>query len=156
MKIMRLGPGDGARLRAIRLAALQDAPDAFATTFDEAQALTPADWERQLTCLATFAAVGQGRDHGMVRGTCKADSASLLSLWVAPNARRQGVSRMLIGAVTDWARQQGCKQLFLDVADANAPAIALYDRLGFARTGCRTSLPSPRNHLTEHQRVLLL
>ena len=138
------------------MAALQDAPDAFATTFDEAQALTPADWENQLAGLATFVAAGQGRDHGMVRGTCKADSASLLSLWVAPNARRQGVSRILIGAVTDWARQQGCKQLSLDVADANAPAIALYDRLGFARTGCWTALPSPRNHLTEHRRVLLL
>ena len=36
------------RLRAIRLRALREAPDAFGTTLEEAEARPPEDWEGQL------------------------------------------------------------------------------------------------------------
>ena len=40
IRLQRLGPDEGPRLRAIRLRALRDAPDAFASTLEEAAART--------------------------------------------------------------------------------------------------------------------
>ena len=68
MGIQRLSLDECARLRAIRLIALQDAPQAFETTFQTAVAFPPESWQRQLQNLPTFVAVVDGVDSGMVRG----------------------------------------------------------------------------------------
>jgi hypothetical protein len=55
---------EGPRLRAIRLRALEDAPNAFGTTFDEARLKTLEHWEKQLLELPTFAPPRQHvREH---------------------------------------------------------------------------------------------
>ena len=66
--IQRLAAHEAPRLRAIRLRALAESPDAFATTFDEAAALPPESWAAQLRSMATFLAVVDGEDVGLVRG----------------------------------------------------------------------------------------
>ena len=147
------------RLRAIRLRALQDAPDAFGTTFEESRARTDDDWEKQLAKLPTFVAVEDGRDLAMVRCTRdqhKADTAWLLSMWVAPEARRARVGSALVDLVVTWARSNGIARLVLDVADWNTAAVALYESKGFRRNGNVGSLPPPRQHILEHQRELAL
>ena len=70
--------------------------------------------------------------------------------------RRCGLGRALIGDVVDWARAQGFGRVALEVADQNAPAIALYAAMGFQATGQTATLPPPRAHITEHERVLVL
>jgi GNAT superfamily N-acetyltransferase len=158
-EIQRLTPHEGPRLRSIRLASLLDAPDAFASTHAETAARPPESWPQQLEQLATFVAVCEGADAGMVRGTaCEGEpgAAILLSMWVAPRARGQGVGQALIAALADWARSEGFGRLVLEVADTNAPAIALYGRLGFEPTGETSSLPPPRQHISEHRRALSL
>ena len=159
MTIERLTPGDGARLRAIRLRALEDAPEAFASTFDEAASRSPEDWERQLHQLPTFVARAEGSDVGLVRAALTdevRDAAYLISMWVAPEARRHGIGSALIDAIVEWARAQGFKRLLLDVGEANAPAIALYTHKGFTPTGKTGTLPPPRTHLREIQLVMRL
>jgi len=47
-------------------------------------------------------------------------------------------------------------QVLLDVADTNMAAIRLYARMGFVPSGVEGSLPPPREHIKEHQRVLVL
>ena len=146
-------------MRAIRLRALQDAPDAFGATFAEASARTEEDWEKQLTELPTFVAVDEGHDVAMVR--CKldqhrADTAWLLSMWVAPEARRGRVGSALIDLVVAWAGSNSIARLVLDVADLNVAAVALYEFKGFRRNGNVGSLPPPRHHIREHQRELYL
>ena len=47
--------------------------------------------------------------------------------------RRRGHARRVLGAIADWAAAQGAGQLFLSVEEANAPARALYEGVGFAR-----------------------
>jgi GNAT superfamily N-acetyltransferase len=132
-QIERLRPGDGHRWRRIRLQALSDAPYAFGTTHAEASQWAAARWEAQTVEFATFVAVMDGRDVGVVRGAARqsGDARELVSMWVAPNARRQGIGTLLIDTVVAWAKAAGASALVLDVVAANAPAIALYERTGF-------------------------
>jgi ribosomal protein S18 acetylase RimI-like enzyme len=158
-KIERLRPGDGNRLRAIRLRALRDAPEAFATTFEEANGWPFETWERQLEQLPTFVAVTGNLDVGMVRGARQDqqdDTAYLISMWVAAEARRLGVGSALIDAVVGWARGEGFQRLLLDVAEGNAAAMALYADKGFVPTGVVGTLPAPRTHIREIQMGLVL
>lgn len=53
-------------------------------------------------------------------------------MWVAPAYRRQGLGRRLIEAVIAWAETRGAEGLELGVVEGNVPAIALYQKLGFA------------------------
>ena len=157
--LVRLGPGQERRLRAVRLRALEDAPAAFASTLAETAARPPASWQQQLRDLATWVAVADGEDVGLVRGGPHQDQPGdgiLLSMWVAPVARGQGVGEALVLAVIDWALAAGHRRLVLEVADDNGPAVALYALVGFMPTGQTSALPPPRSHVLEHARARVL
>ena len=159
MEIRRLAAHEGPRLRTIRLRALAEAPDAFGSTYEEFVARPPDRWAAQIREIPTFVAVVDGEDVGIVRGArddSRADAAWLISMWVAPEVRGQGVGEALIDAVVEWARASGVRRLLLDVGDHNRPAIALYARMGFEPNGTTGSLPAPRSHIREHQRELRL
>ena len=159
LTIQRLSARDAGRLRAIRLRALEDAPDAFGTTLSEAAAFPAESWDVQLRQLATFVATANGSDVGLVRGAPhehRSDTGDLISMWVAPEARRQGIGSALVDAVVDWARSRGLSRLLLEVAEANTPAIELYRRKGFVPTGAFGTLPAPREHVREIGMVLSL
>jgi len=66
-----------------------------------------------------------------------ADEAEILTLAVDPAARRRGVGARLVreGAAETAAR--GATRLFLEVADDNPAALALYARAGFTEAGRR-------------------
>lgn len=66
-----------------------------------------------------------------------ADEAEILTLAVRPSARRAGLGARLTRAAAQRARSAGARRLFLEVAEDNAPARALYDRMGFEATGRR-------------------
>jgi ribosomal protein S18 acetylase RimI-like enzyme len=153
-KIERLSVGDEGRLRQIRLRALRDAPEAFETTFAEANARPFESWQQQLEQLATFVAVADDLDVGMARGTPhdeRNDTAYLISMWVAAEARHRGVGSALIEAVAAWAREEGFRRLVLDVAEGNVAALTLYTRAGFVAIGLVGTLPPPRQHIREIQ-----
>jgi GNAT superfamily N-acetyltransferase len=159
MEIQRLTSDEAVRLRTLRLRALRDAPDAFDSTFEESFARTPESWATQLSELATFVAVIDGSDAGIARGGPDSriqNVAWLLSMWVAPEARGQGVGEALVDAVVGWARSNGMVRLLLDVGDDNTAAVALYARKGFSPNGKQSTLLPPRDHIREHQRVLEL
>ena len=159
IEIGRLAAEEGLRLRTIRLRSLADAPDAFGSTYGKAATRPPDSWAAQLRELPTFVAIVDGEDVGIVRGArddSRPDTAWLISMWVAPEVRGQGVGEALIDAVVEWARASGARRLLLDVGDHNQPAIALYARMGFEPNGTSGSLPAPRSHIREHQRELRL
>jgi len=158
-RLDRLTGDEGPRLRAIRLRALEDAPDAFSATMNEALTRSLEGWTRQVLELPTFVAVCDGIDVGMVRSALDArspETAWLISMWVAPDTRRRGVGAALVDAVIGWARANGVTRVLLDVADHNTPAIELYTRKGFVPTGITGAMPAPRAHVREHQRELRL
>lgn len=57
----------------------------------------------------------------------------LAKMAVSPAARGQGIGEMLARAVIDRARSTGAKKIYLESNTVLAPAIKLYEKLGFRR-----------------------
>ncbi len=60
------------------------------------------------------------------------DWVGFRSIEVAPDHRRQGLGLAVMAALLEWGAEQGASTAYLQVLGDNAPALALYDRLGFA------------------------
>jgi ribosomal protein S18 acetylase RimI-like enzyme len=84
-----------------------------------------------------FVVEADGRTVGLAAGGDSSDPAvaALTSLWVAPEARGQGIGDRLIETIAGWSRSSGYRRLVLWVADGNDRAERLYERNGFTRTG---------------------
>jgi [ribosomal protein S18]-alanine N-acetyltransferase len=76
-------------------------------------------------------------DAGFLLGRALAGEAELLTLAVAPEARRRGLGQRLVSRFLYQARLRGAGRAFLEVAADNAPAVALYESAGFFRAGQR-------------------
>ena len=59
------------------------------------------------------------------------DEGEIANVAVVPTARRHGVARALLEAITTEARESRIARLFLEVRDSNAAARALYASMGF-------------------------
>lgn len=64
------------------------------------------------------------------------DEGNLDNIAVAPHCRRRGVADALLSALTGFGREH-LAALMLEVRSSNAPAIALYEKHGFAAVGRR-------------------
>jgi [ribosomal protein S18]-alanine N-acetyltransferase len=76
-------------------------------------------------------------DAGFLLGRAVAGEAEVLTLAVAPDARRRGLGRKLVARFLYQARLRGAESAFLEVSAENTPAIALYESAGFAKAGVR-------------------
>lgn len=79
----------------------------------------------------------EGNDIGFALCRTVADESELLTLAVASAQRRQGAGRALLECVIALALERGAGRLFLEVADDNMPALALYRQRGFEPVGRR-------------------
>ncbi len=63
--------------------------------------------------------------------------AQLTALVVTPQARGQGIGRVLVAWAEQWARDRGADRLVVTTALHRAEAPRFYERLGFEHTGRR-------------------
>lgn len=75
--------------------------------------------------------------EGLVLARAAAGEAEILTLAVAPVARRRGLGAALLAAAMQGAILRGAAEMFLEVAAGNAAALALYAAAGFAEVGRR-------------------
>jgi len=139
-----LRAGEGARLRALRLRALRDAPLAFASSF-EIEVARPdwywadrADASARASDSVVFVADDGGRWIAMAASRWfdqPAGIAQLWGMWVEPAARGIGLGRLLVDRVVSWATERGADRLRLGVADRAPEVAAFYEHLSFKRTG---------------------
>ena len=61
----------------------------------------------------------------------------MMNVAVDPDFRRRGVAQTLILALVEALKARGSHWLMLEVRQSNAPARALYEKLGFAEVGRR-------------------
>lgn len=80
---------------------------------------------------------GSGTVLGYVGLFCAPDEGEVTDLAVDPGARRQGIGRALMTRLLEDARAAGYARVSLEVRVSNAPALALYESLGFERVGTR-------------------
>jgi ribosomal protein S18 acetylase RimI-like enzyme len=145
MEVRRVRPDEWEALRDLRLRALADAPDAFGATLAEGLARSDADWQTYADRPGEVAFVATTSDGfvGMARGgpaPGHPEAAALYGMWVAPEARGQGIGGALVDAVEAWAREVGYPGIGLGVTTTNEAAIRLYVAKGYVDTGDRMPL----------------
>lgn len=145
MKLRRIRAGEGPALREIRLRALAESPSAFGSTLAREQAFDQALWASRAressagSAAATFVVEDASGDWlGLVTvlgptheaaddPTC----AKLVSMWIAPEARRQGIAQKLVQAAVEFATKIGAQALCLAVTRSSTAARQLYEKFGF-------------------------
>jgi GNAT superfamily N-acetyltransferase len=138
VEVRRVRSGEGEVLRDLRLRSVEDAPEVFGQTLDEALQRSPSEWQR----LASEASLGHSRAAftawidaqavGLVVARRRPpDTLALFRMWVDSGRRRRGIGRALIDEAEAWARAWGATSSILWVSPLNLPAIAFYRRLGF-------------------------
>jgi ribosomal-protein-alanine N-acetyltransferase len=126
----------------------------------EVHAFGPAAWtEAQVAAQladpgSAFLLSGEPQPQGYVLMRAAADEAEVLRIAVAPEARTRGVGTALLAAGLAWAAARGVRRVFLEVASDNAPALALYARLGFRTVGERRSYYGAGRHALIQARSL--
>jgi ribosomal protein S18 acetylase RimI-like enzyme len=156
-EVRRVSPDDAATVKRLRLRALADAPEAFASTLAAEQARPDEQWRDDVRrrAVASDEAVFLARTAdgtavglaGCYRPPRRPEIAHVVSVWVEPAMRGRGAARLLMRAVAAWARQAGAGAMDLWVADGNLAARTLYLRLGFTETGESQPLPSDPDRL---------
>lgn len=126
---------DWETLKAIRLAALLDAPTAFGVSHRTAAAYTEAEWRERAAVGGTafwLAFDDSGQPAGMIGGAVDSQGHyNLIGMWVVPEQRGSGAARQLVDAVKAHARERGQRRIVLDVAPENARAARFYLNQGF-------------------------
>jgi ribosomal protein S18 acetylase RimI-like enzyme len=144
--VRALEEDDWETFRAIRLAALDDAPDAFAASKDDEQAYDEEFWRLRLRRSVRLVAETDGalepvRALGVVSlGEGKDDEgrvAEIFGLWVAPEARGTGVATQLVEASAARARRDGRTHVSYWVGTDNGRAVAFASGIGFRPTDFR-------------------
>ncbi|MCC2313041.1 GNAT family N-acetyltransferase [Cellulomonas xiejunii] len=146
MLIRRVDEDDWPTVRDVRLRALRESPDVFGSSLAREERFAESHWRMRLRTSTTWMALDDaGEPRGLVsliqEPGSPEDDRHVVSLWVAPEVRRQGVGWSLLDAAVRGGAAQGAATVSLWVVDDNASAVDLYVRAGFTRTGERQVLP---------------
>jgi ribosomal-protein-alanine N-acetyltransferase len=106
-----------------------------AASFDEQQIWSATVLSLQLDLPGAFGLISG--DQGFVLARVAGLEAEILTLAVAPAARRRGIAAALVAGAQAYAADIGATEMFLEVATTNEPARALYQTLGFHEVGRR-------------------
>lgn len=127
--------------RALRLACLADAPDAFGATLAEQQDWPDMLWKMRLQAGVASAdacpllASCDGVPAGIAWAKLEDGDVHIYQVWVAPACRGRGVAAALLDAGINWARTTPAGGVHLSVALSAAAATRLYLRAGFRPHG---------------------
>ncbi len=86
---------------------------------------------------AFFTALQEGKVAGYAGMHCACGECYLDNVAVFPSFRGRGTATALLAALEKEARRRGGEFLSLEVRPSNRQAVALYEKLGFAKAGRR-------------------
>jgi ribosomal protein S18 acetylase RimI-like enzyme len=147
MEIRVPGPDDWAAVRDLRLAALQDTPLAFGSTYELEAPRTESDWRGWLsrTDGERYVAYDDEGAVGLAAVYLRVEPEGLVpeivSMWVHPRGRGQGVGRALVDMASRWVAARGYDEVRIMVTYENTAALGFYERLGFTQTGFEQPVP---------------
>ena len=79
----------------------------------------------------------EDRVAGYIGSQTCGDESDVMNVAVHPDFRRRGIAEALVTGLADQLKAIGSRCLTLEVRASNAPAIALYEKMGFAEVGRR-------------------
>lgn len=140
--VRRLGEEEWPRYRAVRLAMLLDAPEAYGSTFAREVDFTEEDWRQRASGAVFLAERGDGLPLGAATLLRRdGHDGEIVAMWVAGHARGDGVADALVSSCSDLAVAEGGGTVRLHVMLANPRAVAFYTRLGFTFDGACADVP---------------
>lgn len=145
-----LGDDDWQIYRDIRLAALEESPDAFAASREQEQSFDEDLWRQRMGRSRRLVAERDGKPVGVVSVGDVIDTedvdedgddtevvAEIFGLWVTPDLRGKGVAWQLVEAGVQQARAEQRDHVVYWVGTDNGRAVAFASSYGFRPTDSR-------------------
>ena len=162
--IRRIQAADAPTVRAVRLQALATDPSSFASTYEREAAFPEQTWTDWAASdafgsdVATFLAIRGAEPVGIVaayRDEQQPQTFHVIAMWVAPEARREGIGRRLLRDVEQWIASCDGTCVQLSVADAALAACRLYAAAGYEPDGDASESPHTRgvSHVSLRKRL---
>ncbi len=140
------------RMRAADLARVMEIERAaFSHPWSEALVRRELSHEFSTVLLAVEEGEGGELCQGFVITWLVHDELHVLNVAVAPESRRRGVARALLGEAEARGRARGARVSTLEVRRSNLPAIVLYRSLGYGEVGMR-----PRYYAEDGEDALVM
>lgn len=137
--IRQLEASEWRLLRRLRLAALEESPDAFSPTLEEALGFDSARWQRGARRFGDddqaamfIARPDRGLCSAVMDGDPEAPTGHIGAMWVSPDARGEGLGSALLDTALGFL--SACPVVELTVTQTNTRARALYESRGFRLT----------------------
>ena len=144
IEIVTATVNDFDRLRALRLAALKDTPDAFGAKYEDEVNKPISEWQDRLKNTNWCFVVADGVDIGLIAvDRAEKDRNSdcwLSSWWIHQDHRGSGIPKLMLNWVEQLCIEKKWKKIGLGVWPDNLRAISAYKKLGF--TEAEKLLPS--------------
>ena len=155
--VRRLNEGEADLYRSVRLEALRESPEAFATTYESALSRNGDNWvtqadasasgrDRAIFIVLADQPIGLGalyRDHG------RPNEGELIQVWVSPEGRGGRVATDLMNTIFGWAASNGFETIRAEVTRNNSRALRFYEKHGFIRSDPANSSGEPSHILTK-------
>ena len=140
MKIKKLSNADVDMFKAIRLEALRNEPENYASHARDWEDLSPQDWLLRMSDCTVFVALKEGVPVGIMalmpnRPSKMAHRATLIMVYVRKSERGTGLAARLLGKITQYANELGVSQIELTVSAENSAAVQFYLKQGFSQVG---------------------
>lgn len=142
--VRRVDRRDVGVTRELRLRALKTDPTSFGSTYEREAAFAEGVWEERVARgargddAATLIAFREGEAVGLVSGFRDEHAAyvfDVVGMWVAPEARREGIGRRLLDGIQAWIASCGGTEVRLSVTNVSAAARDLYASAGYEPDG---------------------
>jgi len=144
IEIVTATVNDFDRLRALRLAALKDTPDAFGAKYEDEAEKPISDWQNRLKNTNWCFVVADGVDVGLLAvDRAEKDRNSdcwLSSWWIRDEFRGSGIPKLMLNWLEQLCIEKKWEKIGLGVWPDNLRAISAYKKLGF--TEAEKLLPS--------------
>jgi RimJ/RimL family protein N-acetyltransferase len=135
IEIVTATVNDFDRLRALRLAALKDTPDAFGAKYEDEAEKSILDWQNRLKNTNWCFVVADGVDVGLLAvDRAEKDRNSdcwLSSWWIHQDHRGSGIPKLMLNWLEQLCIEKKWEKIGLGVWPDNLRAIAAYKKLGF-------------------------
>ena len=135
IEIVTASLNDVDRLRALRLAALKDTPDAFGAKYDDEVNKPISEWSDRLKNTTWCFVVADGVDIGLLAvDRAEKDRNSdcwLSSWWIKEEFRGKDIAQLMLDWVINLSNENNWQVIGLGVWPENLRARSAYKKLGF-------------------------